>query len=64
MFMFSGMLDIPTVVLVQHMPTSRLILLLRKSFSFLSVFPAQENAVYDCFLSDTNPHNMCRCELR
>lgn len=38
MFLFEGMLAIPTVVLVQHMPTSRLIPLLRKSFSFLSLF--------------------------
>lgn len=35
---FEGMLAILTVVLVQHMPTSRLIPPLRKSFSFLSLF--------------------------
>lgn len=35
---FEGMLAIPTVVLVQHMPTSRLIPPLRESFSFLSLF--------------------------
>lgn len=34
MFLFAGMLGTPTVVLVQHMPTSRLIPLLRKPFTF------------------------------
>ena len=34
MLFFAGMQGIPTVVLVQHMPTSRLIPLLRKSFGF------------------------------
>lgn len=35
---FEDMLAILTVVLVQHMPTSRLIPPLRESFSFLSLF--------------------------
>lgn len=53
MFLFEGTLAIPTVVLVQHMPTSRLIPLLRKSFSFMSLFKL--NALYDCFSSSVFP---------